>query len=187
MVYRTYRRRRRGSSRRSGFVPARTNHWVRLAHTNVPVRPLVPGLYGVELLPATAVDPGALTGATVVRTRIDLMLISGPVTNSAAGYYTGVALGADPDNMQPGSPPGSPNSGNDWMHWRWNPLSNREVGLFIVGNPATSYTTHQEIDVKVSRRIADVSWGLYLMLQLSNYEATPAVTVNLASSVLFKK
>lgn len=177
MAYRRARpSRRRGRSFR-GSSPRRTV-WIRTFPAGAGLT--AGGHVGLDLVPDTALDPGARIGATVERIRLRLQWQTGAtITMGADGYATsGVVLGSFAGSA--GTP--NPVADADWMAWNPVPLSGWDGALVAAGAVTSPYLQSTTIDVRSKRVFTQPTDQLWLSFG-ANYDCGAIVA---ASSVLIK-
>lgn len=178
-----YRRTRRVRSYRSSrySAPRRVPFWVRTyAATGFPPDDPATGIWTADLLPDTAIDPGGIIGATVMRTHVAIQIMAGTLANTYGMVGFGVLL-RERNTISP--LPLVDYNDVDWMFYKVVPL-----GVLAASSLASASTfgIGYEIDCKSKRRIISPSHTLSVVVNASGITSEPEATLNYGSSVLLK-
>lgn len=189
----TYRR-TVGRSRRSGRRNPRSNQrrtlWVR---DRFLVSATAPNTATSVLIPDTRLDPGARVGSTVMRILGSVTVHQGTKNTAYAGFYIGVAVtdvtGFSGGTTPPPILPTTNQSGVDWMHWMWVPLSLGGVnflgseGLTSAGTVTENAWTYS-FDIRSRRVLSQPAENCIMVLE--NSGLANVVGVNFVTSTLIK-
>lgn len=175
-------RSRRFSSRYSPRRASRQQFWVRTVQKGV-THDATSGMGVINLLSPADIDPGALVGSTVIRTRIDWQANAGVISSLYGDVYFGVSL-QDVDASYVITPAVDYNN-FDWMHWSRKNISQLFRSSAVA--PGTETVFAMEIDVKSKRKITLPGTSLYFQWQYEAFASTPASTAVISASVLLRK
>lgn len=177
-----YYRRPRTSTKRSRYSrPKRQNVWVRYFQSG-----LVAGSnqnHGIDLIPPSIIDPGAVVGSTIVRSRGSFNVNAGAVTSAYGGFIVGAAILDRADTIESQPQPYANANDVDWMFWRFYSLGDPECGVF---SNATEANVSISVDLKAQRKLHQPSDTLIAFIQPVSITSNPVPAYNASFSTLLK-